>query len=72
MSNNAPDYKDDLVFPPHQPNKPLSSLYTFLSIIAGIITAGLCYAIVGWQMILVVIAFVIGFKLGWYVGDNEE
>lgn len=49
----------------------MTYLYNILAIIAGIVTAGICYVLIGWQIILVVLAFWLGMKFGFYIGDDE-
>ena len=49
----------------------MTYLYNTLAVLAGIITAGICYVLIGWQIILVVLAFWLGVKFGYYIGDDE-
>lgn len=48
----------------------MTYLYNILAILAGIITAGLLYWLIGWQIILVVLAFWLGTKFGYYIGED--
>lgn len=66
---SAPDYENDLVFPPRK-NRWKEKIYSLLAIIAGIITAGICYLLIGWQIILVVLSFWAGIHVGFYIGDD--
>lgn len=47
----------------------MNYIYNILAILAGIITAGICYVLIGWQIILVVLSFWLGAKFGEYITD---
>lgn len=49
----------------------MNYFYNTVAILAGIAAAGVCYVLIGWQIILVVLAFWLGVKFGYYIGDDE-
>lgn len=48
----------------------MNYFYNIVAILAGIAAAGLCCAIIGWQTILVILAFWLGERLGYYTGED--